>query len=90
MARRWLLMALALIWLPLVMAGGSLLLARSVVAPAFIALLSLTCLFASLVLLWLGIFQIIKRQVRVGDLVVLALYGIGAVLYSQLLRQLSP
>lgn len=90
MARRWLVVAVVLIWLPLVMAGGSLLLARSIVAPAFIALISLACLVASLVLLWVGIFQIVKRRVRVGDLVVLALYGIGALLYSLLIRQLSP
>ena len=42
--RRWLIYATGLLWLPLVMAGGSWLLVRTVAAPLLIAYLGLFCL----------------------------------------------
>jgi len=88
--RRWIWIADILLWLPLVMAGGSLLLTKAVAVPALIAALGLLCIFVSLTLLWVGVVQLLRRSLRVGDLIALAVYGIGAVLYSQLARQLSP
>jgi len=87
--RRWLIFATALIWLPLVMAGGSLVLTRSVAAPALIATLGLGCVVLSLVMLWIGIAGL-RRTVKIADLVWLGLYGLGAVLYTQLGHRLSP
>lgn len=88
--RRWLIYATGLIWLPLVMAGGSWLLARTVAAPLLIAYLGLFCLVVSLVLFWMGIAQLLRRRVRVADLLWLGLYGAGAVLYTQLTSALRP
>ncbi|MCX7783694.1 MAG: hypothetical protein N2318_08640 [Meiothermus sp.] len=88
--RRWLIYATGLLWLPLVMAGGSLLLTRAVAAPLFIAYLSLFCLAASLVLFWMGIAGLLRRRVRVADLLWLGLYGGGALLYTQLTSVLRP
>lgn len=88
--RVWLVWATALIWVPLVMAGGSWLLARAIAAPAFLAGLGLACLGLSLVLLWVGVAQLVRRRVRVADLLWLALYGAGELLYGQLTRALAP
>ncbi len=88
--RRWLIYATGLLWLPLVMAGGSMLLTRAVVAPLFIAYLSLFCLVASLVLFWVGIAGLLRRRLRVADLLWLGLYGAGALLYTQLTGVLRP
>lgn len=44
--------AVALLWLPLVMAGSPLLLARAVAVPAFVAVLEPGCVLLSLALLW--------------------------------------
>jgi len=84
--RRWLIYAAILLWLPLVMAGGSWLLARTVVAPLLIAYLGLFCLVVSLVLFWMGTVQLLRRRVQVADLLWLGLYGVGAALYTQLPR----
>ncbi|GEM83793.1 hypothetical protein [Meiothermus hypogaeus] len=88
--RRWLIYATGLLWLPLVMAGGSLLLTRAVAAPLFIAYLSLFCLVVSLVLFWMGIAGLLRRRLRVADLLWLGLYGVGALLYTQLTGVLRP
>jgi len=88
--RRWLIYATGLLWLPLVMAGGSWLLFRSVAAPLFIAYLGLFCLAASLVLLWVGIAQVLRWRLRVAGLLWLGLYGAGALLYGPLLGLLRP
>jgi len=88
--RRWLIYATGLLWLPLVMAGGSWLLARTVAAPLFIAYLGLFCLVVSLVLFWVGIAQLLRRRLRVADLLWLGLYGAGALLYGPLLGLLRP
>jgi len=88
--RRWLIYATLLLWLPLVMAGGSWLLSRSVAAPLFIAYLGLFCLAASLVLFWMGIVQLLRWRLRVADLLWLGLYGAGALLYGPLLGLLRP
>ncbi len=88
--RRWLIYATGLLWLPLVMAGGSLLLTRAVAAPLFIAYLSLFFLVASLVLFWVGIAGLLRRRLRVADLLWLGLYGAGALLYTQLTGALRP
>jgi hypothetical protein len=88
--RRWLVAAVGLLWLPLVMAGGSLLLARAVAAPAFIAALGLGCVLLSLVLLWVGVAGLLRRRVWVADLLWLGAYGAGALLYAQLAHRLSP
>ncbi len=88
--RRWLIYATWLLWLPLVMAGGSWLLSRSVAAPLFIAYLGLFCLMVSLVLFWIGIAGLLRRRLRVADLLWLGLYGVGAMLYTQLTTTLRP
>lgn len=88
--RRWLIYATALLWLPLVMAGGSWLLSRSVAAPLFIAYLSLFCLVVSLGLFWVGVVQLLRRRLRVADLLWLGLYGAGVLLYTQLTNALRP
>lgn len=87
--RRWLIYATLLLWLPLVMAGGSVLLTRAVAAPLFIAYLSLLCLVASLGLFWMGIAGMLRRRVRVADLLWLGLYGVGALLYTLLTGALT-
>jgi hypothetical protein len=88
--RRWLIYATVLLWLPLVMAGGSWLLSRSVAAPLFIAYLGLLCLVVSLGLFWVGVVQLLRRRLRVADLLWLGLYGAGALLYTQLTNALRP
>lgn len=88
--RRWLIYATVLLWLPLVMAGGSLLLTRTVAAPLFMAYLSLLCLMVSLGLFWMGIAGLLRRRLRVADLLWLGLYGVGALLYTQLTLALRP
>lgn len=88
--RRWLIYATLLLWLPLVMAGGSWLLARSVTAPLFIAYLSLFCLVFSLGLFWVGVVQLLRRRLRLADLLWLGLYGVGAGLYTSLAALLRP
>ncbi|WP_299428280.1 hypothetical protein [uncultured Meiothermus sp.] len=88
--RRWLIYATALIWLPLVMAGGSVLFTRVVAAPLFMAYLGLFCLVVSLGLLWMGMAQLLRRRVRIADLLWLGLYGTGALLYTQLIQALRP
>ncbi|MCS7069785.1 MAG: hypothetical protein N2Z75_09995 [Meiothermus sp.] len=88
--RRWLIYANLLLWLPLVMAGGSVLMTRAVAAPLFIAYLGLACLAASLVLFWLGVAGLLRRRLRVADLLWLGLYGAGALLYNQLVGLLRP
>lgn len=88
--RRWLIYATVLLWLPLVMAGGSLLLTRAVGAPLFMAYLSLLCLMVSLGLFWRGIAGLLRRRLRVADLLWLGLYGVGALLYTQLTLALRP
>ncbi|MGK0617948.1 hypothetical protein [Meiothermus cerbereus] len=87
--RRWLIYATLLLWLPLVMAGGSWLLARTVAAPLFIAYLGLFCLLVSLGLFWVGVAQLLGRRLRVADLLWLGLYGAGALLYSPLIGLLG-
>lgn len=87
--RRWLIYATLLLWLPLVMAGGSWLLARTVAAPLFIAYLGLFCLLVSLGLFWVGVAQVLRRRLRVADLLWLGLYGAGALLYSPLIGLLG-
>ncbi|WP_337868653.1 hypothetical protein [Meiothermus sp.] len=88
--RRWLIYATLLLWLPLVMAGGSWLLSRGVAAPLFMAYLSLFCLVVSLGLFWVGVVQLLRRRLRVADLLWLGLYGAGALLYTQLTNALRP
>lgn len=88
--RRWLIYATLFLWLPLVMAGGSWLLSRGVAAPLFIAYLSLFCLVVSLGLFWVGVVQLLRRRLRVADLLWLGLYGAGALLYTQLTNALRP
>ena len=80
--RRHLIYATVLIWLPLVMSGGSWLLVRAVASPLSMAHLSLLCLAVSLVVFWLGVIQVLKRRLRVGDLFWMGLYGLGALLLS--------
>ncbi len=88
--RRWLIYATLLLWLPLVMAGGSWLLVGMVVAPLLIAYLGLLALVGSLVLFWMGVVQLLRRRLRVADVLWLGLYGAGALLYPQLLAALRP
>ncbi|MCS7058791.1 MAG: hypothetical protein NZ849_10955 [Meiothermus sp.] len=88
--RRYLICASALIWLPLVMSGGSWLLVRTVAAPLFMAYFSLLCLVVSLAVFWLGVIQVSKRRLRVGDLFWMGLYGLGALLYPRLAGALGP
>jgi len=88
--RRWLIYATGLLWLPLVMAGGSWLLARTVAAPLLMAYLGLFCLLVSLVLFWVGIAQVLHRRLRVADLLWLGLYGAGVLLYAPLIGVLRP
>lgn len=88
--RRWLIYATLLLWLPLVMVGGSWLLARSVAAPLFMAYLSLFCLVVSLGLFWVGVVQLLRRRLRVADLLWLGLYGAGAGLYALMTALLRP
>ncbi len=88
--RRWLIYATLLLWLPLVMAGGSWLLARIVAAPLFVAYLSLFCLVVSLGLFWVGVVQLLRWRLRVADLLWLGLYGVGAGLYAALVALLRP
>lgn len=90
LGRGWLVGAAALIWLPLWMVGGSLLLTQAVAAPALIAALGLACVLLSLVLLWVGVARLLRRTVKVADLLWLGLYGLGAALYTQLGHRLSP
>ncbi|GIW25265.1 hypothetical protein [Meiothermus sp.] len=88
--RRWLIYATILIWLPLVMVGGAVLITRTVAAPLFVAYLSLFCLVASLVLFWMGIAGLLRRRLRLADLLWLGLFGVGALLYTQLTNALRP
>lgn len=87
---RWLIYATVLLWLPLVMAGGSWLLVRSVAAPLFMAYLSLFCLVVSLGLFWVGVVQLLRRRLRVADLLWLGFYGAGAGLYALMTALLRP
>ncbi len=84
LGRGWLVAATVLIWLPLVMAGGSVLLTHFVAGPALIATLGLASVLISLVLLWVGIAQLLRRPVKMTDLLWLVLYGLGAILYPQM------
>ncbi len=88
--RRWLTLASGMIWLPLVMAGGSWLLARGIAAPAFITILGLGCVVLSLVFLWIGVAGLMRRTIGLADLLWLLVYGVGAVLYTQLTKGLAP
>lgn len=88
--RRWLIYATLLLWLPLVMVGGSWLLARSVAAPLFMAYLGLFCLVVSLGLFWVGVVQLLRRRLRPSDLLWLGLYGAGAGLYALMTALLRP
>jgi hypothetical protein len=54
------------------------------------AYLGLFCLLVSLVLFWVGIAQLLRRRLRVADLLWLGLYGAGALLYGPLLGLLRP
>lgn len=65
-------------------------LSSGVAAPKFIALLSIGCLLLSIVLLWVGVVGIMQRPIRMGDLMWLSLFGLGALLYTQLGKLLSP
>lgn len=88
--RQWLIAATVVLWLPLVMAGGSMLVAQKVTAPAFIAALGLGCVGLSLGLLWVGVVGLLRRSIRLADWLWLGLYGVGALLYLGLERRLTP
>jgi hypothetical protein len=45
---------------------------------------------ASLVLFWMGIAGLLRRRLRLADLLWLGLFGVGALLYTQLTNALRP
>ncbi|MDX2006202.1 MAG: hypothetical protein SFU83_13055 [Meiothermus sp.] len=81
--------AAATLWLPLLMVAAPWLLRRSVALPELVALLGMVCLSLSLVLLYNGARHLLERRLRPADLLWLAAYGAGAVLYLQLSRLLA-